>query len=91
MGEAVEQGCGHLGITEDRGPFTEAQIGGDHDAGAHVKFAQQMEEQGAARGAERQIAQFVEDHEVEPGQTFSDLSDLALGLLLLKGVDQLDG
>ena len=64
MGEAVEQGYGHFGITEDRGPFTEAQIGGDHDAGALVRFAQQMEQQGAAGGAERQIAQFVEDHEV---------------------------
>ena len=53
MGKAVEQGGGHLGITEDAGPFAESEIGGDDDAGAFRKLAQQMEEQGVARGAER--------------------------------------
>ena len=45
MGEAIEQGRGHLGVTEDRGPFAEAEVGGDHDAGAFVEFAQQVEQQ----------------------------------------------
>ena len=53
VGKAVEQGGGHLGITEDAGPFAESEIGGDDDAGAFRKLAQQMEEQGVARGAER--------------------------------------
>ena len=48
MGEAVEQGGGHFGITEDGSPFAEAEIGGDDDAGALVKLAEQMEQQGAA-------------------------------------------
>ena len=48
MCEPVEQGCGHLGITEDAGPFTEAQVGGDDDAGALVKLAEQMEQHGPA-------------------------------------------
>ena len=48
MGKAVEQGRGHLGIAKDGGPFAEAEVGGDHDAGALVKFAEQMEQQGAA-------------------------------------------
>ena len=55
MGEAVEQGRGHLGVAEDGGPFTEAQVGGDDDAGALVEFAQQVEEQGTARCAEGSI------------------------------------
>ena len=29
VGQAVEQGGGHLGVTEDVGPFGEAKIGGD--------------------------------------------------------------
>ncbi len=91
VGEAVEQGRGHLGVTKDGGPFTEAQVGGDDDAGAFVKFAEQMEQQGPARGAERQVSQFVQDHEVELGQAFGDLSGLALGLFLFEGVDQFDG
>ena len=44
MREAVEQGGFHLGITEDRGPFAEAEVGGDHHAGAFVELAQQMEQ-----------------------------------------------
>ncbi len=45
MGETVEQGGGHLGVTEHRGPFAEAEVGCDHDAGAFVKFAQEVEEE----------------------------------------------
>ena len=45
MGEPIEERGGHLGIAEHAGPFAEAQVGGDDDAGALVEFAQQMEEQ----------------------------------------------
>ena len=45
VGETIEQGRCHLGITEDRGPFAEAEVGCDHDAGAFVKFAQEVEEE----------------------------------------------
>lgn len=50
-----------------------------------------MEEQCAARGAERQVAQFVEDHEIKLCKAFGKLSSLPLGLLLFERVDQLDG
>ena len=36
MGEAIEQSGGHLGITEHAGPFAEAEIGGDDDAGVFI-------------------------------------------------------
>lgn len=45
MGEAIEQGGGHLGVTKDARPFAEAQVGGDDDAGAFVELAQEVEEQ----------------------------------------------
>jgi len=48
MGEAIQQGGGHLGIAEDIGPFTQTQLGGDNDAGAFVQFAEQMEQRGCA-------------------------------------------
>ena len=48
MGKPVEQRRGHLGVTEDAGPFAEAEIGGDDDAGALLEPAEQVEEQGAA-------------------------------------------
>jgi hypothetical protein len=90
VGEAVEQGCGHLCIAKHCGPFTEAEVGGDHDAGAFVKLAQQMEQQRPARCTEGQISQLIKDHEVELGHGLSDLACLALGLFLFEGVDQFD-
>ena len=48
MGEAIEQCSGHFRITEHAGPFAEAEVGGDDDAGALVKLAQQVEEQRSA-------------------------------------------
>ena len=55
MREAVEKGRRHFGVTEDGRPFAEAQVGGDDDAGALIEFTQEMEEQCAAGGAERQV------------------------------------
>lgn len=45
MGQSVEQCSGHLGIAEHAGPFAEAEVRRDDDAGSLVEFAQQMEEQ----------------------------------------------
>ena len=44
MGEAIEEGCGHLGITEDASPFAEAEIGCNGDAGPLVELAEQVEQ-----------------------------------------------
>jgi len=48
MGEAIEQCGGHFRISEHAGPFAEAQVGGDDDAGALVELAEQMEQQRSA-------------------------------------------
>jgi hypothetical protein len=48
MGKPVEQYGGDLGVSEDRGPFAEAEVRGDDDAGALIEFAEQMEKQRAA-------------------------------------------
>ncbi len=50
-----------------------------------------MEQQGAARGAERQISKFVEGDEVGADQAFGDLAGRAQQFLLLERVDELDG
>ena len=50
-----------------------------------------MEEQGPAGGAERQVAEFVQDDEVGVGKARRDLSRLSLKLFLLEGVDEIDG
>ena len=91
MGQAVEQGGGHLGVTEYCGPFAEAEVSGDGHACFLVELAQQMEQQRATRSTEWQVSQFVEDHEIELGQVFCNLPGLALGLFLLKCIEQVDG
>jgi len=68
MREPIEQRSRHLGVAEDARPFTEGQIGGEDDRGALVKPADQVEEQLAAGLGERQLAEFVEHDEVEPGE-----------------------
>ena len=67
VGQAVEQSGGHFCVSEDRSPFAEAEVCCDDDAGALVKLALQMEQQRPARGAERQVSQFIQDHEIEFG------------------------
>ena len=91
MGEPVEQrGC-HFGVAEHGSPFAETQIGRDDDAGAFVELAQQMEEQCAAGGAERQVAKLVQDDEIGVGKPPRNLAGLPLALFLFEGVDEFDG
>ncbi len=78
MGDAIEQGGGHLGIAEHAHPFGEGQVGGDDQRGLLVKLADQMEQQGAPGGGERQIAQFIEDDSVGLDQLFGQISSLAV-------------
>src|ERR1700728_2430346 len=91
VGEPIEQRGRHLGIAEHGGPLAEAEIGGDDDAGALVELAQQMEEQGPAGGAERQVAKLVEDDEIGVSEPGRDLARFALKLLLFESVDEFDG
>ena len=59
MSEAVEQGRRHLGVSEDGGPFAEAEIRRDDDAGSLVELAQQVEQQRTAGSAEWQVTKLI--------------------------------
>ena len=74
MGEPVEQRRGHLGVAEYGRPFAEGQVGGDDDRGPLVEPADQMEQELAAGLGERQIAEFVEDDEVEAAERVAQSS-----------------
>ena len=43
MGETIEKCGGHFRVAKDAGPFAEAQVGGDDDAGALIELAQEVE------------------------------------------------
>ena len=78
MGEAVEEGGRHLRIAEHAWPFTEGEVCRDEDQGALIEPADQMEEELTAGLGEGQIAEFVDDDEVEAGEIVGDAS-LAAG------------
>src|SRR6202021_4078133 len=91
VGEALEERGRHLRVRQHGRPLAKAEISRDDDAGALVELAEQMEEQGSAGGAERQIAKLVEDDEIGVGEPSRDLARFALKLLLFESVDEFDG
>ena len=71
MCEPVEECGGHLGITEDTGPFAKGEVGGDDHGGSLVETVDQVEEQLLAGLGEGQIAEFVEDQEIQAAKQIS--------------------
>ena len=90
VGQAVEKRGGHLGVAEHAGPFTEGEIGGDDDGRALVEPADEMEQKLATGLSERQVAKFVEDDEVHPGQMLGDTTLPSVTGLDLEAVDEVD-
>src|SRR5919106_3472534 len=88
MGEPVEESGGHLGIAEDARPLAEGKVGGDDDRGAFIEAADQVEQQLAAGLGERQIAELVEDDEVDAGEVVGDAALAAGAGLGLELVDE---
>ena len=97
VGDAIEQGCGHFGISKNRHPFGKRQIRRDDQRGLFVKLADQMEQQRTSGGRERQIAlerhlrSSIEDHGVGLHQLPGHISRFSLLFFPLQLVDQIDG
>jgi len=89
--ETVEQRGGHLGIAKNGRPFAEGEIGRDDDRGALVEAADQVEQQLAARLREWQVAQLVEDDEVEAGEIIGKPALAARSALGCEAIDEIDG
>lgn len=82
MRQAIKQRYRQFRIAKDARPFGEAQVGGDDQVGPFVKLAEQVKQQSAAGLAERQVTQFIEDHQVDMGEP--------VGQAILLGIDQFD-
>jgi len=91
MRETIEQRGGHFGIAEDARPFAEGEIGRDDDRGALVEAADQVEQQLPAGLGEGEIAEFVEDDEVEAREIVSEPPLTARSPLGFEPVDEIDG
>ena len=90
MSEAIEQGRRHLGVPEDGGPFAEAEVRRDGDAGSLIELAQQVEQQRPAGGAEWQVAKLIKDDEIGMNEPRCDLPGLALVLFRFERVDEFE-
>ena len=90
VGKSVEKRGGHLGVAEDARPFSEGEVGGDDDGGLLVETADQVKEQLAAGLGERQVAELVEDDEVEAREMVGETALPAGAGLGLELVDQID-
>ena len=88
MGEPVEQGRGHLGVAEDRGPFAESEVGGKEDGGLLLGPADEVEQELAAGLGEGQVAELVEHDEVHAAQMIGHAPLAAGAALGLELVDQ---
>ncbi|VTY39042.1 Uncharacterised protein [Xylophilus ampelinus] len=90
MREPVEQGGGHLRVAEHAGPFGERQVRCDQHTRVLVQLAEQVEQQRPSGLAEGQVAQLVQYDQVHAQQAAGNPSGLALCLLLLQRIDQVD-
>src|SRR5205814_3416497 len=70
MGQTIEERGRHLGVAKHTGPIAKGQIGGHDNGSALVKPADQMEEQLTAGLSERQVAEFVENNELDASEIF---------------------
>lgn len=90
VGKPVQQRSRQLGIAEHARPFRKAQVGRDRHTGVLVEFRQQVEQQGPAGLAERQIPQFAQDHQVHARQPPRNPPGMAVALLFFQRIDQID-
>ena len=88
VGQVVEQGGCHPGITEVAGPFPEGQVGRDDDQGALDRAADEVEQEMSARLGEERIAELAEDDEVHAGQMIGEPALAAVAGLGLEPVDE---
>ncbi len=91
MRQTIKQRGRHLGVAKDTGPFGEGQIGRDHHARPLIELREQVEEQSATGWTEWQIAQFIENHQIDVHQTVGQPTGLAGRFLLLQCIDEIDG
>ncbi|MEQ8329687.1 MAG: hypothetical protein RH859_04405 [Longimicrobiales bacterium] len=86
--EAVDEGGGHDVVAEDLAPLLEALVGGEHGGGGLVAPCHELEEEHGAVAGDGQIADLVHDEQGRVGQRLETMAELARGLGLLEGGDE---
>src|SRR5262249_27373921 len=90
VGEPIEQRRGHLGVAEDARPFAEGEVRSDDDRRPLVEPTDEVEEELSARLREGQIAELVEDDEVQAREVVREPPLTPAARLDLEPVDEID-
>ena len=72
--QPIEQCGGDYGVAEDLAPFGEAAVGGQNHGAAFVTSIDELEEQIAAAGDDRQVSDLIDDQERSPAQEANALA-----------------
>jgi hypothetical protein len=91
VGDAVDDGGDEAGVGEHGSPFAERQVGGDGDGGSFFSFGDDLEEELGAAGVELDVAEFVEQEQVEAAVAGDDAGELPLVGGFGEFVDELGG
>ena len=75
-GDAVDDGGDEAGVGEHGSPFAERQIGPDRDGGSFLPLGDDLEQQFGAAGVELDVAQLIEQQEIQAAVTADDAGQL---------------
>lgn len=89
MHEAIDERGRHHLVAEDTAPFIEGFIAREDRARAFVAPAHELKEQHRARPTDRQIADFVDDHERRKAERAEAAGELATDLRLFERRDEI--
>ena len=88
--QSVEERGRHLRIAEHRRPFAESEVRGHNDRGALVEPADQVEQELTSGPREGQIAEFIEDDEVEAREVIGYSTLLAAACFRFQAIDKIN-
>lgn len=91
MDEAVGDGAGGSGVVEELAPILEGEIGGDDGRGTLVALVEDLVEQVGPASVEGEVAELIDDEEVEGGPGGETTTQRVAGLGGDELVDEIGG
>ena len=88
VGESIQQSRSHAFALEDMIPIAERQVAGDQQAAAFIAIGEDLEQQFGSRAAEREVAEFVHDQQVDFIEPFEQLVEAEFLLSFFQLIDQ---
>jgi hypothetical protein len=71
-GDSVHDRGDQAGIGHDGSPLAEREVGADADAGAFLSFGDDLEQQFGSAGVDLDVAQFIDQQQVQAGVSTDD-------------------